>query len=117
MEIEVLFMNRATIILAVAVVLASAGAWAIFGGGGEAKIVSGEGIYGDELYACQDKVFEDLQHPLELVFIESRDWHAADDDELTVGGMFQMPNVDGGTDTMDYSCLMRGGKILFVDIH
>ncbi|MBT3395724.1 MAG: hypothetical protein HN423_00905 [Alphaproteobacteria bacterium] len=79
--------------------------------------MSGEGAYGDELYACQDKIFEDLQHPLELVFLESQEWHAAGDEDLTVGGKFQMPNVEGGTDTMDYSCLIRRGEILNIDVH
>jgi len=109
-------MKRTPIIVAVVVVLAGAGAWAIFGGSGEPKQVAGAGDYGDELFACQDKIFEDLQHPLELVFIEAREWHTADGEELSVGGTLQLSNVDGGTDTMDYSCNMRGGEILNVDI-
>jgi len=110
-------MNRTTIILTVAVVLAGAGAWAVFYGGGGAKTVPGEGAYGDEQYQCQDKIFEDLQHPLELVFLENQIWHTADGEDLTVGGKLQSPNVEGGTDTMEYSCLIRRGKILNIDIH
>ena len=110
-------MNRTTIILAVAVVLAGAGAWGVFGGGGGAKTVPGEGAYGDEQYQCQDKIFEDLQHPLEMVFLENQFWHATDGEDLTVGGKLQSPNVEGGIYTMEYSCLIRGGKILSVDIH
>ena len=110
-------MNRTIIILAMAVVLAGAGAWAIFGGGSETKIVSGEGAYGDELYQCQDTIFEDLQHPLELVFLESEDWHAVGDEDLTVGGKLQMPNVEGTTDTRNYSCLIRSGEFMSFSIY
>ena len=109
-------MNRTTIIVAVVVVLAGAGAWAMFGGSGGPKQVAGAGEYRDELFACRDKIFEDLQHPLELVFIESRNWHTADGAEINVGGTLQLPNVAGGTDTMDYSCRIRGQDILNIDI-
>ena len=110
-------MNRTAIVVATVVVLAGAGAWAIFAGSGGPKVVAGAGEYEDQLYACQDKIFEDLQHPLELVFVESKDWHTADGAEIDVGGILQVPNVDGGTDTMEYSCQIRGNKIFNLDIH
>ena len=110
-------MNRTTVIVSVVVVLAVAGAWALFDVSGGPKQVAGAGAYGVELGECQDKIFEDLQHPLELVFLEARNWHTADNEDITVGGTFQAPNVDGGTDTMDYACKILGGEIMNVDIH
>ncbi len=109
-------MARNTIIAALIVVVAGVGIWMVLGGSGAPKVIAGAGTFDAEVYACQDKVFEDLQHPLELVFVDNTEWHAGDAAELSVGGKLQIPNVQGRLDTMAYQCLSRGGQIESMEI-
>ena len=109
-------MTKNAIIAASIVVVAAAAIWMWLGGSDQPQVVAGVGAFDAEIFACKDKVFEDLQHPLELVFVENTEWHAGDATELTVGGTLRTPNVEGRLDTMAYQCLSRAGQIVSMEI-
>jgi hypothetical protein len=109
-------MTRNTIIAALIVIVTGAGIWIVLGGSGAHKTIAGMGDFDAEFYACKEKVFEDLMHPLELVFLDNTEWHAGDAAEFSVGGKLQFPNVEGGLDIFAYQCLSRDGKIQNMEI-
>jgi hypothetical protein len=107
-------MNRTMLIGAAVAALVVAGViWVVFSRG---SVQAGVGPYAAELDECQEAIWENLMHPDDLEYAESRVWHQVDGDELHIGGVLSLLNDAGQRLGHEYSCLIRGERIILADI-
>ena len=108
-------MNRAVLIGggAVAAFIVVGVVWGVFSGGG---IQSGFGDFEAQGRECEEEVFSNLMHPSDLQFVEGREWHQSDGDDLRVCGVITLLNDAGSRLGHEFSCLFRGGRLVIANV-
>ena len=107
-------MNRTALIGgAVAIVVVVVVVWAVFSRGG---IQPGFGDYEAQGRECEEEVFSNLMHPSDLQFVEGREWHQVDGDDLHIGGLITLLNDAGDRLGHDFTCLFRGGRLIIANV-
>ena len=74
--------------------VAAGGAWFAYGALFASPVKAGAGPFQQALADCQERIFEDEQHPADMKFIDNTVWREGDAANLSIGG--KLSRIDYG---------------------